>query len=153
MGSQSAGGRQSFVVLLTAPRTFTSQLSAIAPSLPQAIRAPDNGTAGHVYAVYTLGDGYAYNGPPQNCGGAPVPPPPPPPPPPHWSAGPCSPGVKPHGDGWSGCITANFSIFWSGTPNGTYQRHTAQILVCLRTGAVLAPSFRVLPYAVLFLVR
>jgi hypothetical protein len=25
-------------------------------------------------------------------------------------------------------MTANFTIFWSDTPNGTYQRHTAQIL-------------------------
>ena len=97
---------------------------------PQTIRAPDNGTSKQIYAVYTLGDGYNYTGPPKNCGGTPVPPPPPPPPKPAWSSSPCQESTH-HGDGWSHCMvngTANFSIFWSDTPNGTYHRHTAQIL-------------------------
>merc|ERR1711937_459108 len=47
---------------------------------PQAIRAPDSESAtGHVYALFSLGDGNPTHGTPKNCGqGKPVPPLPPP---------------------------------------------------------------------------
>jgi hypothetical protein len=94
---------------------------------PQAIRAPDNSSkSGHFYALYTLGDGQNYHGPPKTCGPAPPPPPTPPAVSPPWTKGPCNPPVP----GSSGCMTAaaNFTIFWSESPDGEYQRHTAQIL-------------------------
>ena len=91
---------------------------------PQAIRAPD-ADHGHVYALFTLGDGKNYHGGPKACNGAPTPPAPPITPAPPWHVDKCNIST-PHGAGWAGCITANFTIFWSETPNGSYAAHTAQ---------------------------
>lgn len=97
---------------------------------PQTIRAPD-AARGHVYALYTLGDGKNYHGAPKSCAppapGPPRPPAPPVTPNPPWVVGNCTQST-PHGGAWAGCITANFTIFWSDTPNGTYAEHTAQIV-------------------------
>merc|ERR1712100_78326 len=77
---------------------------------PQAIRAPDP-THGHVYALYTLGDGIP-SGPQANCNstdlartGVDRPPPP----------GPSR-------------ITANFTIHWATSAAGEYEKYTASIL-------------------------
>ena len=108
---------------------------------PQAIRAPDNTSkSGHVYVLFTLGDGQTYHGAPKNCGPHPPPPPPPPPAPPcapnacgpecygcPWVANPCSTPPAP-GAGYTHCITANFTIFYAETADGEYSTHTAQIL-------------------------
>eukprot|EP01048_Picozoa_sp_COSAG05_P010370 COSAG05_NODE_908_length_6643_cov_2.923441_3_plen_321_part_00 len=95
---------------------------------PQTIRAPDNSSkSGHVYALFTLGDGQNYHGSPKNCGKAPpAPPTPPAPPGAGWSKGPCNPPVP----GSGGCMAepANFTIYWSETADGEYHKHTAQIL-------------------------
>ena len=106
---------------------------------PQAIRAPDNTTtSGHVYALYTLGDGYDYRGQPKVCNSsesrAPPPPRPPGPPMPWPPTTQSCPQTPPYNwpDGhWDKCMlngAINFTIFFSETPGGDYQRHTAQIL-------------------------
>ena len=104
---------------------------------PQTIRAPDNTSAsGHIYALYSMGDGYNYHGQPKNCGAAPPPPPRPQGPPMPWPnhTQPC-PDTPPYnwigGGHYDKCMldgVINFTIFYADTPGGAYQKHTAQIL-------------------------
>ena len=117
-----------------APLGPYTKLKTVVPSWahnPEAIRAPEPASkTGHVYALYTLGDGRNYHGVAKSCDGSPPPPPSPvvPATPPFKAKGACSAGVTPHGPNWSGCTTANFTIFWSETAGGVYAEHTAQIL-------------------------
>jgi len=102
---------------------------------PQTIRAPDNSSAsGHVYAVYTMGDGLNYHGQPKNCGGAPPPPPRPTGPPGvPWNQTKDCPKTAPYqpANKFPKCMldtVINFTIFHSETADGEYERHTAVIL-------------------------
>ena len=95
---------------------------------PQTVRAPDpTSSTGHVFAVYTLGDGMSYNGQPKNCGSSPPPPPRPVGPPEPWLKDPC-PKDAAHAMPVGGCMVANFTIYYSETATGQYERHTAQII-------------------------
>ena len=97
---------------------------------PQAIRAPDD-EHGHVYALYALGDGVLYNGPPRDCrgslngsslrsqrqrGAVAV----------RGEAGEAGEAGKAGEAGET--ITANFTISFAQHPRGPYAKHVASIL-------------------------
>ena len=95
---------------------------------PQAIHAADP-DHGHIYALYTLGDGVPESGPQHMCNNTP----------PHAvldtgkdgsmvAAAAATTGPGPVGGGGGRNITANFTIHWSVQPEGPYQEHVAQIV-------------------------